>query len=204
MLAAMPTTRPGPAGGRMLLRTATRAEHDALEASPVMALLQSAAPTREALCAAVAAQYRVYAATEAALRLAQPRALVVHPGYRFRAALAADDLERLGGAVPATPAPLDPFGSEAAWWGWFYVADGASLGGALITRHLAETAPHLPHLDLFDPYGADRARIWRAVCTLLDTALADPSVEAEALRGAQAAFALFRGMLCPVHCEVAP
>lgn len=203
MLAELPIARTEAARGRMLLRAATRADHDALEASPVMGTLQGIAPAREAMITAVAAQYRVYAATEAALRRVRPSALARHPGYRFRAPLAAGDLRRLGGTIPPVPPPCDPFGSDAAWWGWFYVADGSSLGGALILRRLAETAPGLPPLTLFDPYGADRALIWRAVCQLLDEALTDPDVEAEALRGARIAFGLFRRMLDPVAPEIA-
>lgn len=204
MLAEVSRPAEGAIGGRMLLRAATRDDHDALESSPVMATLQGTAPTREAVAAAVAAQYRVYAATEAALRAARPMALMLHPGYRFRAPLAAADLVRLGCPVPAALPGADPFGTAAAWWGWFYVADGASLGGALITRRLAEAAPDLPRLSLFDPYGADRARIWQAVCARLDEALADPAVAAEALRGARFAFGLFRRMLGAAAMETTP
>jgi|OM-RGC.v1.015439853 Heme oxygenase len=177
--------------GRLLLRRSTRCAHASLEEAGLMAPLVCGVPDRDGVARAVAAQFRVYAAVEPALRAARPSALARHPGYRPRAPLAAADLARLGIAPPPAPRIGAPFRSDAAWWGWFYVVDGSSLGGAIIGRRLATLAPDLPPLSFFDPYGADRGRVWGALRGRLDEAMADPEVRREALAGARAAFALF-------------
>lgn len=166
-----------------------------------MAALMQGRPGAATVAAVLAAQFRVYAAVEAALFAAPPAALARHPGYQPRAPLAAADLSALGAAVPPMPRPRPAFASDAAWWGWFYVVDGASLGGAVITRRLAETAPDLPRLRFFDPYGDRRGLVWRTVCDRLDATFADPVAAADVLEGAETAFALFADALEAEACR---
>lgn len=197
MLTALTTPGPSEPTGRFALRQATRAAHEALEATPVMVALMGARPSVGTITAALSAHFQVYAAVEAMLLSSRPFALACHPGYRPRAPLAAADLARVGADLPPGPQPISPpaFASDPSWWGWFYVVDGASLGGAVITRRLAETAPELPRLTVFDPYGEQRGAVWRAVCHHLDAACQDPATAAAVTEGAVTAFGLFADAL---------
>ncbi len=84
---------------------------------------------------------------------------------RRRAALYADDLRTLGGAVDRPvdgerPVLPEVTGTDEAC-GRLYVLEGSTLGGTFIDRHLAGL-PGLPRLRSFTPYGEDAGAMWAA------------------------------------------
>ena len=54
--------------------------------------------------------------------------------------------------------------------GWLYVAEGSTLGGAIIDRHLRGlSALDLPVLRSFTPYAEGPGPMWRSYCTAAET-----------------------------------
>ena len=97
-----------------------------------------------------------------------------------------EDLAALGLPVPE-PLAIDGHGSEAFRWGALYALEGSRLGGAMLERRVA---PGLPRAYLSCVH--DRGG-WIAFQQSLDAAAeegGDAWVD-EAIRGAEAAFALF-------------
>ncbi len=86
-------------------------------------------------------------------------------------------------------AVLPPLGDRGAALGAFYVAEGGTLGGRLIGRHLGEN-PALPAeaYRYFDVYGGRTGERWRAACAALDAHGDDD-------RSVDAANAVFRALL---------
>jgi heme oxygenase len=95
---------------------------------------------------------------EAAIRMDWP--------LRRRSHLFAADLESLGSrreAVEIVPrsAPVFTEFNSAQVYGWLYVAEGSTLGGAIIERHL-QSLPDLAALRLrsFTPYAEGAGPMW--------------------------------------------
>jgi heme oxygenase len=146
------------------LRTATSADHGRVEAA--LALMDPALD-RDRLARAVSALHGFWAAVEEglgrwaerhpedAVRLDWPR--------RRRAHLYEADLRALGAPVDrARPALAAVHDTDEAL-GRMYVLEGATLGGALIDRHLA-ALPALSGVRLraFHPYGERTGAMWHA------------------------------------------
>jgi heme oxygenase len=157
----------GPATGGDVLRTlrlATADEHAAVEAA--LDLLDPRLD-RPRLVWALDRLHGFWAAAEAGLGAWADR----HPAdsaalrwpRRRRARLFAADVEALGGrAGPARPALPELPCTDAAL-GRMYVLEGATLGGAVIDRHLAGL-PLLAGVRVraFAPYGSDTGAMWHA------------------------------------------
>lgn len=176
------------------LRHATRSTHDRLDAA-IMAAQPFADLGRYGGLVQINAAFLALASP-----LYQAPALVaLLPDLRARdrAPAAQADLATLGLALAPLPATsLDPE-DRAAALGWLYVAEGSSLGAAVLlaqarglgltpdhgARHLASTAPGGP------------ARHWAAFCTALDAVPLDGQQRQAAVAGAQAAFQTVRGMV---------
>jgi heme oxygenase len=95
---------------------------------------------------------------EAAIRMEWPR--------RRRSHLFATDLELLGSrreAVEIVPrsSPVFTEIDSAQVYGWLYVTEGSTLGGAIIDRHL-QSLPNLAGLQLrsFTPYAEGAGPMW--------------------------------------------
>jgi heme oxygenase (biliverdin-IX-beta and delta-forming) len=146
------------------LRTATSADHDRVERA-----LDLTAPQldRAGLVSAMTTLHAFWRAAEAGLddwardRPADARRL--DWAARRRTALFAADIKALGAdpdpAEPALPAVRD---TDRAL-GRLYVLEGATLGGAVIHRHLA-SLPSLRAVRLraFSPYGQRTGVMWAA------------------------------------------
>lgn len=103
---------------------------------------------------------------------------------RRRTALIADDLQKLGIAMPAPLAPptlTDP----AAAWGAAYVTEGSRLGGAMLARQVGADLPR-GYLGTPLPAGA-----WRKFLVSMENGLYSESMRASATRSALDIFALF-------------
>jgi heme oxygenase (biliverdin-IX-beta and delta-forming) len=111
----------------------------------------------------------------------------------------ARDLERLGVPLPAAPAPaaLPCPRSTADGLGCLYVLEGATLGGAVVGREVAERLGLSPARGarFFHGYGERRGALWRRFLAALDAHAADPDVRAQAARAARETFAAFDAAL---------
>jgi heme oxygenase (biliverdin-IX-beta and delta-forming) len=107
----------------------------------------------------------------------------------------ARDLEMLGAPLPARSAPAATPSprSTAEGLGCLYVLEGATLGGAVVGRAVAErlglTAAR--GARFFHGYGERRGALWRIFLTALDAHAADPSARARAAQAARETFAAF-------------
>ena len=97
---------------------------------------------------------------------------------RRRTERLAADVAALGGPVgPAAPAVFDR-PDTAAVLGWLYVAEGSTLGGAVITRALNRLDPGL-RLGFFAPYDEGPGPMWKAYQARLATWTGDDDLRAE-------------------------
>lgn len=175
---------------RYRLKRDTAEAHAALEAHPVMTRLATA-PTWETLTEALRRQAGWYAAVEPAIErnlgpCAPPDMAMRWKGPLLREdmnvlGLAFDDIERCDN-IPAFP-------SAEATLGAVYVLEGASLGGAILSRRLIDAlGPTVPH-RFFDPYGPERGLRWRIFLEHLERCLPQPEARALAADTALATFA---------------
>jgi heme oxygenase len=158
------------------LRTATRGDHDAVDA----AFGDFALDTPEGYRDFLTAHARILPLAE---RLIAPETLV--EGWRGRSRALLADLAALNTEPPADLAFALPEG-EAARWGALYVMEGSRLGGAVLARRIGEGLP-AAYLGARHPQGA-----WRALLERLDRADAGPAWRDQAVRGAKALFAAYR------------
>jgi len=182
------------------LKSATQHEHDALDAA--LDLLNpelGAAAYRHHL----EAFFGFYAPTEQAL--ASFSGWTEH-GIDFSARCKAeslrDDLTILGVDQPdALPMckTLPSLTSLGAAFGSLYVLEGASLGGQIISRHVAKhfgyTATH--GAKFFNGYGARTGEMWMTFRRSVDAYGAEQGPRDEMVEGALATFVAFREWCVP-------
>jgi len=158
-----------------LLRSATRGEHDKVDA----AFGRFDLSCREDYGMFLSAHARVVPALEA--RLA-PGELV--PDWTGRAGALARDLRALGLPQPEERG-VDLLSGDMARWGALYVLEGSRLGGAFLARRVPEGWP-AAYLGAAHPPGQ-----WRTLLAAIDAAAATAEQGAEAVRAARAVFAAF-------------
>ncbi len=120
---------------------------------------------------------------------------------RRRVEILRRDLVRLGmarGEIGALPeAPSGP-GTDAEVLGWLYVAEGSTLGGAVIDRTRAPGSP-IARVRAFRPYAEGPAPMWRAYLAYLrDWVGTDDERSAAVAAAAQASFSALAEWLDPV------
>lgn len=99
----------------------------------------------------------------------------------------------LAPSAPPFPAP----GCAAEALGMFYVIEGATLGGRIILRMLADKGIRDIALRFLDPYGTDTGARWRAFLSVLAREITDDENRiAAACRGACAGFHHAERLLC--------
>lgn len=163
-----------------MLRVATRAAHDRVDALFAGLNLANPADYRRFMTAQAAA----FLPAEAALDAAGAAASFPYWDQRRRSVPLRADLDALGLALPAAQANLS-FGSPAEVAGGVYVLEGSRLGGAMLARSVA---PDLPHafLTATQPPGQ-----WRIFLDQLEQVLASSVQRREAVTGAGRIFDLF-------------
>ncbi len=178
---------------RQRLRRTTRAAHEALEARLAR---RGAFDSVDGYARYLAAVLPLQLALEWRLDMAGAGTLLPDWPRRRKAGLIREDLRALGRAVPdgiATPAgPLAGAWGAGTALGVLYVLEGATLGGAVLGRRMAELGLARGRgASFLDPYGPDRPAMWRRFLGVLeDTAL--PGVEeARLAEAAHATFAAF-------------
>lgn len=172
-------TDPSDPPARTLLRAATAAHHDRVDAVFSRATLSDPLSYGRFLRAQAAA----HLPTEAALTDAGVATVIPDWDERQRSALLREDLAELGLAVPPPSGALVLQG-EGALLGALYVLEGSRLGGAMLVRSVA---PDLPRRYL----GAQRQGSWRALQQLLDARLVTPADRNAAIATARTVFTLF-------------
>ena len=163
-----------------MLRVATRAAHDRVDALFSTLDLASAADYRRFLSAQAAA----FLPIERALDEAGAADLFADWPRRHRGELLRADLDALGIAVPPEVAPV-AFGSPGAVAGGVYVLEGSRLGGAFLARAVA---PGFPSAFLASPQPPGQ---WRIFLGQLEQALASSVHHRQAIDGAVRSFDYF-------------
>lgn len=181
----------------LALRSATRADHERLEARLGS---KTAVETIDAYRTLLANLYGFHAALEPRLaqRLAAVPTLAPLAPLPPRAALLADDLGHLG-IDPATlplAATLPAVGSAEALAGVLYVIEGSALGGAVLARHAGRHLAVGPaNGGAFFSGDAALGGRWRTVVAALEATAASTHTE-PIVAGAQDAFACMEAWLC--------
>lgn len=158
------------------LRTATRIDHDAVDAAfGGFGLRERAAYGRF-----LRAHARILPMAE---RLIDPAALL--PGWQGRTAALEADLAALEVALPPPVDWVVPVG-DAARWGALYVVEGSRLGGAVLARMIATGQPSA---YLSARHGAGG---WRELLDRLDGAERGVGWRPHAVAGAKAMFSAYR------------
>ncbi|HZG08078.1 MAG TPA: biliverdin-producing heme oxygenase [Allosphingosinicella sp.] len=165
---------------RAALRAATAAEHDRVDA--LFSRLDLA--RRDDYRLFLLAQAAAFLPVEAALDKAGAQAVVFDWVERRRGHLLVQDLEALGGALPA-PEPAPAYTDAAAIWGAVYVLEGSRLGGAMLRGGVAADAP-LAFLTAPQPRGG-----WRKLLELLDDRLYETATIDAAIGAARRTFCCF-------------
>lgn len=151
------------------LRIETRPQHDRLERHPRLSPLTTDALTRDAYAALLARLYAFYAPLEG--RLARHDAALGFADRRAKTAQLTLDLEALGRPLPDVDCPsLPDVASAARALGCHYVLEGATLGGAVIRRHIARSIGVSGEEGgaFYTGYGAATGARWRAFCERIE------------------------------------
>jgi heme oxygenase len=161
-----------------MLRQATRAEHERVDALFSQFDLSSRAGYGRFLKAQAAA----FLPVEAALDRGPGDAAVPDWPQRRRGDLIRADLADLG--IDATPLPPPAIGDGFAALGTIYVLEGSRLGGSLLRRSVPAGLP-ARFLSAASP------EAWRTLIAHLEEKLTTPESRLIAIKAAQAVFALF-------------
>jgi heme oxygenase len=167
------------------LRRATRCLHERVEARANVVERLASPGTR----AATVQQYcRLHIPAERALN----RWLAAIPGLDFdlrvRGPALARALHRLGAAIPSA-LPAVQIDSRSAALGFFYVLEGSTLGGHVISRELERRGVDQTGLEFLNPYGARTGACWRAFLEVLGREIGTvPERVAAATEGAMQGF----------------
>lgn len=179
------------------LKANTREEHDLIEEARIMRALFAEGFGRDEYRMVLTALFGFYEPLEAALKRMPPAGIALAP--RLKTANLAKDLVDLG--CPARqlkklpqcerlPAMPDPVGAL----GVLYVLDGASMGGAVILKHLGGKLDEktLRATRFYEGYGKQTAARWRSLQdAIVEATRLDPAAEE---RMTASAIATFRSM----------
>ncbi|GAB3173975.1 biliverdin-producing heme oxygenase [Telluribacter humicola] len=170
------------------LKAATAELHDKTEKALFVNDIVSNQLNRQQLGAITLAQYRFNNSLEQALQSydALRKEYEVHNRYKTELLLA--DLAELDLIVP-DDMPAWPLTSEAELLGACYVAEGSTLGGKVIRKHLVQTGL-LEGLSFhyYGVYATDTGSQWKRFLAFLDQQSGRLS-QSEIIKGAQSAFA---------------
>jgi heme oxygenase len=188
------------------LRTDTREDHEATEATLLSRAINAGTVSREAYKAQLRAYHQVHHAIERSLEAAAKeskavRAVVEQAGKKTPAL--SDDLDRLADvvaldspalrtAVAALVRVVSPV-NTAAVLGALYVLEGSSLGATVLLPKLQQALSLKKEgLSFYRGHGAETRSRWNAFGERMDQALADPASQEVAIASARATFAALR------------
>lgn len=166
---------------RERLRNETRAEHEAIEAVPLIGALSRPELTRDDYVLVLARFHGLHAPLEEALRRIEGlREFLPDLEARMRTPALVEDLRALGfsGLPEPAPAPLPRDLSEA--FGALYVLEGSTLGGQVIKNRLEEREL-VPEgaLHYYGHRGDGTGLAWRRFLAALEEASSSGSLDAD-------------------------
>ncbi|WP_128290990.1 MULTISPECIES: biliverdin-producing heme oxygenase [Afifella] len=171
---------------RALLHAATAELHAEVEARLNPMLVQGETGYASFLRANAAAILPV----EETLEIAGIEALLPDWDERRRSAVLLDDIQILGAERPQ-PVSAPEMHGEAFMLGAVYVLEGSRLGAKILTRDiLAEAGPRMKVASRFLRHGEGR-KLWPSFVERLEESAAVHDAPDEAVKGAEAVFALF-------------
>ncbi|MBL8217122.1 MAG: biliverdin-producing heme oxygenase [Bryobacterales bacterium] len=173
------------------LKLETRDLHQAVEARVDVMRPDLTLPDYQRLLAQFLGIYRPL---EARLQQVEPlRQLLPDLDARWKTHLIELDLDALGCSTTTPEAEVSPIPGLPQAGGALYVMEGATLGGAIIARHVAQHLHLYPHngCAFFNNYGDRRGTMWKTLADRLNT-LPEPDA---AVAGARQTFTLFEHWL---------
>ena len=174
-----------------MLRGATRAQHDRIDALMDLRRMQDRAHYARVLGVFDA----FLAAWEPAVAAALPVRWQPWLRARSRRPFLQQDLRSLG-VAPAAPARIAPFAGPASAWGSVYVMEGAALGGQFIARSLTQAGLHRGcGAAYFHGWGGATGTMWREARTVLARELDSEAALAHACASARLTFDTLSGLL---------
>ncbi|GHH49483.1 biliverdin-producing heme oxygenase [[Pseudomonas] boreopolis] len=168
------------------LKAATHEAHDRLD-KRIMAARPFA--SREHYGRFLQVQYRFHCDMEGYFLSPVLGSLIPGLPERRRLSLIHADLADLGVPLPEWDVANGQYGRQVSGLGWLYVAEGSSLGAAILLKHAAR-------LGLGEDFGArhlaghpdGRARHWREFTAVLDRVALTPDQEQAVIESACQAF----------------
>ncbi len=146
------------------LRAETREQHEALHVHPLLAPLSRPDVTAAQYRDALAAFDAFYRAMEARRTVATPPGVPDAPVVEWlRRDLAACGLTPLSLTPLAMAADVPAIDTPARLWGYLYVKQGSTLGGAVMSKNLNRALGLKPGTDqlFFAGYGAETGPRWK-------------------------------------------
>lgn len=140
-----------------------------------------------------------YAPFEAALFESFPKHFETLLDHRRKAHLLRADLSSMGDIASSAQAEVPSLGTFEERMGAMYVVEGATLGGAIIRKHLQGHfgGSVSSALSFYSGYGKQAAAEWRSFGKLLESlfARADEQARSKVVAGANATFAAMEDWL---------
>ncbi len=199
----MPNDVSSPAGVLQCLRSATHSHHAELEN-----MLALTGPHSRRRYEQVLQGFQAFVPTwENRVAAALPTHLQGWFAPRRRSALIATDLAALGAAPAAEVAPSAQalhLGSLPRALGSLYVMEGSTLGGQVITRHLAESLQLSPQhgAAYFYGHGRETGPMWKDFLARLSAELPTDAGAEQAAAGAADTFAALITLFAPLDARL--
>lgn len=198
------------AAGRKLLRDATHAEHVRLNQHPLLADITRPSYSLDMYRQVLAAYFHFYRALENEIDLSLTRlSMSFDYGARRKLQWLEQDLHHFGidpestGYRPVRPLTGIVIPNEGALVGTLYTIEGSSLGGQVISRHLAANLGLTPERGarFFYGYGDDILPYWTSFETYMESALTREEHREPAQEAARRTFALMEHVLDEYHAR---
>ena len=180
------------------LKSATAELHDKTEKALFVDDIVNNQLNREQLRMIMLAQYWFNASLEQALRPYEALQQEYEASQRYKTELLMTDLAELGIEVPSQM-PEWTIQSEAELLGACYVAEGSTLGGKVINKHLGQTA-QLNGLTFhyYSVYATETGPQWKRFLAFLDQQ-SGRLPQSEVVHGARSAFSFLLDSIRYVH-----
>jgi len=185
-----------------LIKAATSAAH--LNTEKLLVRYVKQVQSNRDYAAILACMHGYFAPLEQKLD-AQMKALLPDHEQRRKAGNMEKDLAVLLEDVKRTEAvDLPDTGSDAAALGCFYVMEGSTLGGTVITKVIKDKNPGIPEnaFSFFSGYGADNMNMWQAFVARFNELLVSDEQVAIATAAANDCFAKLENRIREYYNEV--
>lgn len=171
---------------RQILRESTQTQHRALDQQPRLRRLLDQGITIDQYATVLVMLLDWYRVFEPALIAALGKFAPDDMQERLKTPLLLHDLAELGirHNSGSECQALPSLGSPEAALGAAYVVEGATLGGAIICKHLRERLRPLTPLKFYSAYGDARGAMWQRFLAHLETKVLGEEMRARAVTAA--------------------